>query len=78
MLVEPRWRVKVVELRPVTLSLNAAVTGVGAVFVPGATPVAPAAGLTVVTVGRGPVVNVHTRSAKTFPAASLILVRVAV
>src|SRR6476646_661284 len=58
---------------PVTVSLKVAVSGVRAVVLPRAMPVAPVAGLVAVTVGRGPVMNVQDWAARAPPEALLIV-----
>src|SRR6478609_1878764 len=57
---------------PVTVSLKVAVSGVRAVVLPMAMPVPPVAGLVLVTVGRGPVMNVQDWAASAPPDALLI------
>ena len=59
---------------PVTASLNVAVNGGRVVVVPKPTPVAPFAGLVVVTVGLGPVTKVQVVAASEPPDALLMAV----
>jgi hypothetical protein len=75
----PSFKVKLLMLaavvgRPVTASLNVAVSGVRAVVVPKPTLVAPGAGLVPVTVGLGPVMKFQLVAATDPPDTLLMAV----